>query len=140
MVVVDTNVLAYLLIQGDQTFLARRLLVEDDEWHSEPFLLVEFSNVLASYVRSRGLTPKQAEALLKEADTFLRSGWHHLAHVAALKLASEFSVSAYDARFLGVARQLGQRLVTEDRRLRAAAPELTQSLAEAVQAASIRSR
>ena len=139
MVVVDTNVLAYLLIEGDQTAQARRLLALDPEWISEPFLLIEFSNVLATYVRLRGLTNAQAAALLVEAEACLRGGWHEMPHAEALKLAAEHAVSAYDARFLGVARQFRQRLVTEDSRLRAAAPGLTQSLAEAVRAASSRS-
>ena len=39
---------------------------------------------------------------------------------------------AYDARFLVVAEGLGIRLVTEDVKLRRAAPKLTQSLAQAL--------
>jgi predicted nucleic acid-binding protein len=49
-----------------------------------------------------------------------------------LRLAEEFAVSAFDARFLGAAQTLGARLVTEDARLRAAAPALTISLAGAL--------
>jgi predicted nucleic acid-binding protein len=47
-------------------------------------------------------------------------------------MAARHNISAYDARFLALADQLGLRLVTEDVRLRAAAPALTQSLAEAL--------
>ena len=49
-----------------------------------------------------------------------------------LAIAARYRVSAYDARFLALADQLGRRLVTEDTRLRGAAPALTQSLAEAL--------
>jgi predicted nucleic acid-binding protein len=49
-----------------------------------------------------------------------------------LRVAEEFAVSAYDARFLGAAQTLGAKLVTEDARLRAAAPMLTVSLADAL--------
>ncbi len=42
------------------------------------------------------------------------------------------SVSAYDARFLVVAQTFGGRLVTEDTKLRRAAPGLTQSLEQAL--------
>jgi predicted nucleic acid-binding protein len=52
-----------------------------------------------------------------------------------LAIATRHRVSAYDARFLSLADQLGSRLITEDARLRAAAPALTQSLAEALAAA-----
>lgn len=49
-----------------------------------------------------------------------------------LAAAARYRVSAYVARYLALADQLGSRLVTEDARLRAAAPALTQSLAEAL--------
>jgi predicted nucleic acid-binding protein len=47
-------------------------------------------------------------------------------------MAIRYRITAYDGRFLAVADQLGSRLVTEDTKLRAAAPALTQSLEEAI--------
>ena len=55
-----------------------------------------------------------------------------LSHVQALHTAASFGVSAYDARFLAAAQAAGTRLVTQDSRLRKAAPALTQSIAEAL--------
>jgi len=55
-----------------------------------------------------------------------------VSHRAALDTALRYRVTAYDARFLAVAQQLGTRLVTEDAKLRSAAPALTQSLVEAL--------
>ena len=46
-----------------------------------------------------------------------------------------YRVTAYDGRFLTLALQLDRRLITEDVKLRAAAPKLTQSLAEALASA-----
>jgi predicted nucleic acid-binding protein len=130
-VVVDTNVLAYLLIEGDRTAAAQALYARDADWRSESFLLVEFSNMLATYVRNGRLEGNAASALLHDAERIL-TGTVSLPHARALKVALELGVSAYDARFLAVARSLGAKLVTEDAKLRAAAPALTQSLAEAV--------
>jgi predicted nucleic acid-binding protein len=53
---------------------------------------------------------------------------------SSLRVAGQFAVSACDARFLAAAQSLGGRLVTEDAKLRAAAPALTQSLGEALEA------
>ena len=53
---------------------------------------------------------------------------------APLQAALEFGISAYDARFVSAARELGVRLVTEDARLRRAAPALTQTIAQALEA------
>ncbi|MGH8705106.1 MAG: type II toxin-antitoxin system VapC family toxin [Burkholderiales bacterium] len=131
MVVVDTNVLAYLLIKGDRTAHAQALYARDPDWRSEGFLLVEFSNMLATYVRRGRLEGGAAKELLGNAERTL-TGTINLPHSRALEVATEFGVSAYDSRFLAAARGLGTRLVTEDAKLRQAAPSLTQSLAQAI--------
>jgi predicted nucleic acid-binding protein len=133
MLVVDTNILAYLLIVGDRTKEAQALFTRDADWKSEAFVLVEFSNILATYRRLGELSGTQAEHLLNKAEALLH-GLVNLPHMAALRTAQQFRVSAYDARFLATAENLGARLVTEDAKLRAAAPALTQSLAEALAA------
>ncbi len=92
-------------------------------------MLIEFSNILATYLRADALSAKQAHALLAEAEKRLR-GLVNVPHGRALRVAEQFAVSAYDARFLAAAQSLGTKLVTEDARLRAAAPTLTWSLAD----------
>jgi len=132
MVVVDTNVLAYLLIAGDQTPVAQNLFSRDDDWHTEPFAIVEFSNLLATACRTRGLSRARAGRLLQTAEDLLRGRTHAVAHQTALAVANEFAISAYDARFVAVAAQFDTLLVTEDRRLRRATQQRTRSIAEAV--------
>jgi predicted nucleic acid-binding protein len=133
MVVVDTNVLAYLLIEGDRSREAHALWSHDPDWRSEAFLLVEFSNLLATYVRADALEQSQAESLLASAESRMR-GLLNVPHARALRVAAEFSISAYDARFIAAAQILGAKLVTEDAKLRAATPVLTLSLADALAA------
>ena len=129
--VVDTNVIAYLLIAGDATKQAQALWQADPVWCSEPFFRIEFSNLLATQVRAKALTLAQALALLERAQSCV-TATPEVAHPEAVRIASSFGVSAYDARFLAAAQGAGSRLVTEDSRLRKAAPALTQSLAEAL--------
>ena len=50
MLLVDTNVVAYLLIDGDHTEAAQDLRSRDPDWRSEAFMLIEFTNVLASSI------------------------------------------------------------------------------------------
>jgi predicted nucleic acid-binding protein len=47
-VLVDTNVLAYLMLEGDRTSAAQELFERDAHWRSEAFIMVEFSNFLAT--------------------------------------------------------------------------------------------
>lgn len=133
MVIIDTNVLAYLLIEGDRTAAAQDLWARDADWRSESFIMIEFSNVLATYVRQALLERGQATALLAQADR-LMPGLDKVEHNLAFEIAADLRVSAYDARFLAIARRSGRRLVTDDARLRRAAPDWTVSLDEAVRA------
>jgi predicted nucleic acid-binding protein len=135
MIVVDTNVVAYLLIEGDRTSDAQALRRADPDWRSDPFLLVEFSNLLATQVKARAITDGQAMSLLEAAGQQI-STWVDIPHADALALAIRSKISAYDARFVACARQLALPLVTEDMRLRAATPGLTMSIAEAVSRAA----
>jgi predicted nucleic acid-binding protein len=132
MQVVDTNIIVYLLLQGDRTTAARALLAKDPDWRSDSFVLVEFCNVLATMVRSRLLAAGRARDALSKAEQVIEPGLHPAAHGRSLATAEEFGVSVCDARFLVVAQVLGTRLVTEDAKLRRAAPALTQSLEEAL--------
>lgn len=130
MVVVDTNILAYLLIEGDRTAEAQALFARDSDWRTEHFALVEFTNLLATAARTRVLASDLASGLLSAAEQHLSGGLYFVAHEDALAMAVQYGVSAYDARFLATAKALGARLVTEDVKLRRAAPELTMPLAE----------
>ena len=134
MLIVDTNVVVYLLIHGDQTRAAQQLRSRDPDWRSEAFLLVEFTNVLAFSIATKRMTLSLAQDLLAKASALFDGKLGRIPHSSVLASAARHRVSAYDARFLALAGELGSRLVTEDTKLRAAAPALTQSLAEALAA------
>ncbi len=132
MMVVDTNVIIPLFIRSAESAAAVALREKDDHWRTEAFALVEISNVLATYQRAKFLTAADAHRHLQNAERFLSPHLFSISHLDALALAIRYGITAYDARFLAVAGALSVKLVTEDARLRAAAPDLTQSLAEAV--------
>jgi predicted nucleic acid-binding protein len=128
-VVVDSNILAYLMIEGDHTEGAQELYRRDSDWSSEAFVLVEFSNVLATYVRAGALRDVQGTKLLTDATVLIKT-LHSVTNQDALETAMRYEISAYDARFISVARRLSEKLVTEDARLRRAVPDWTVSLSE----------
>ena len=130
MVLVDTNVIAPLYVRSARTEAVEELFARDAVWRTEPLALIELSNMLITYERSRYITAATARDCLNRAAAFLQPHFFRVSHQAALEAALDYRVTAYDARFLALADQLGSRLVTEDARLRAAAPALTQSLAE----------
>ena len=132
MILVDTNIIAPLYVRSARSEAVVELFAHDSVWRTEPLALIELSNVLVSYERAGYITSATARDCLRRAATFLQPHFFRVTHEAALDTALRYRVTAYDARFLTLARQLGRRLVTEDAKLRAAAPKLTQSLTEAL--------
>ena len=130
MVLVDTNVLAYLMLEGDRTSAAQELFERDADWRSEAFIMVEFSNVLTTYVRTKVLSRDQGLKLLAGAEKLVPV-LTSVQNARALEVATQFVISAYDARFVALAIQMKVKLVTEDAKLRAAVPSWTISLADA---------
>ena|SRR5215475_8219597 len=132
MLLVDTNVVAYLLIEGDQTEAAQQLRRRDPDWRSEAFVLVEFTNVLASSIATKRMTFGLAENFLGKAVALFDGKLRSMPPASVLAAAVRHGVGAHDARFLALAEAIGLPIVTEDKKLRTAAPDLTQSLAEAL--------
>ncbi|MGK2898104.1 MAG: type II toxin-antitoxin system VapC family toxin [Burkholderiaceae bacterium] len=132
MQVVDTNIVVYLLLEGPHSGAARALHAADSDWQSESFLMVELVNVLATAMRVAKRPLAATLETLNEARILMSAGLRSVDDGDVLNAAAHFGISGYDARFLVVARALGQPLVTEDAKLRRAAPAFTCSLAEAL--------
>jgi predicted nucleic acid-binding protein len=60
MIVVDSNVLAYLYLPGDYTEAEERLYQRDTAWHAPVLWRSGFRNILVGYMRRGVLTPEQA--------------------------------------------------------------------------------
>lgn len=129
---VDINVLAYLVIEGEQNKNAQRLYELDSDWHTEEFAFIELTNVLTTYLRTGVLTMRDCIETFDKAENIIGYNSHTVSHLDVLATAHEFRISAYDARYIALARELGVPLITEDKQLRKAAPELTISIDEAI--------
>ena len=128
MIVVDTNVVAYLLLPGPQTAAAEALLEAQPTWAAPPLWRSEWRNVLCGYLRRGSLTLEQVIALQLQAETLVIGHEEPVQSEAVLRLAASSSCSAYDCEFVAAAQQLDAPLVTADRALLKAFPALTRSL------------
>ncbi|MFO8071182.1 MAG: type II toxin-antitoxin system VapC family toxin [Polyangia bacterium] len=128
MIVVDTTVVAYLLIEGERTDEVRELWELDPDWRLPPLWRAELLNVLATSHRAGILTPDQARHVWRSAVELLRNGEVEPGGVEVLELAIARGITAYDAQFVCAARRMSVPLVSGDRRLCRACPDSTVSL------------
>lgn len=124
MIVADTNLVAYLLIEGDRTPAARAVWEKDSRWMLPTLWRSEFLNVLTTAVRARVLTLVQAHETWHVAQTIFANNEVEPSGDDVLEAASERNLSAYDAQFVVAAIDLDVPLVTADRRLQNACPAL----------------
>ena len=128
MIVVDTNVLAYLLLPAPTTSAAENLYLSDPAWAAPVLWRSEFRNVLALYLR-KGLLPlDQALAVQEQAERLMAGREFQVQSDAVLQLAHASGCSAYDCEFIAVAQDLGTHLFTADRGLRSAFPDIARAL------------
>jgi predicted nucleic acid-binding protein len=123
MIVVDTNVLAYLYLPCEFTTAAEALLQRDPEWTASVLWRSEFRNILAGYLRRQIITFDQACRLQAEAESLLDGFEHDVDSRHVLDLVRTSDCSAYDCEFVALAETLNSCLVTMDKKLLRAFPQ-----------------
>jgi predicted nucleic acid-binding protein len=123
MIVVDTNVLAYLYLPGEYTAAAEALLEQDSDWAAPILWRSEFRNILAGYLRRKAITFEQANSLQREAESLLEGAEFEVESLAVLELVRDSDCCAYDCEFIALTMKLDTKLITMDKKLLRAFPK-----------------
>lgn len=117
MIVVDSNVIAYLYLPTEHSRRAESLLQRDSEWIAPILWRSEFRSVLSGYLRRDSLTFEQAVELQRAAEAQLFGFEHEVDSIAVFKHVNDSRCSAYDCEYVALAEQFDVRLVTMDKQL-----------------------
>ena len=103
MIIVDTNIIAYLHVNGKFTTLALQLLEKDSTWVAPPLWQSEFRNLLLNYIRHNIIGLEDGIGLMEDA--LLTMQYRELvpSNALILTLAANSSLSAYDGEFVALA-------------------------------------
>lgn len=124
MIVVDTSILAYLVVESDRTESVLRVRERDPDWVAPILWRSELCNVLVTQVRADRASLADALAHFRAADKAMRGMGYRLEPDRVLRLAVEHGLTAYDAEFAALASDLGVPLITTDRALLRALPDI----------------
>lgn len=128
MIVVDTNVVAYFLIDGPQTPNAEHALIKDPDWFAPPLWRNEFLNVLAVHMRHGHLALERAARIMSDSEVLLAEREIRGDSERVLRLVARSNCSAYDCEFVALAEELSTFLVTSDERIVREFPDTVISL------------
>lgn len=124
MIVVDTNILLYLCLRKEHIEPVNDLMRNEPVWCA-PFLWrSEMRNVLTGYIRRGEVALQHAMAMQEETEELLQGNEHHIDSRDILELAHTSGCTAYDCEFVALAKELGIPLVTMDRQILQAFPDI----------------
>lgn len=127
MIVVDVTVLGYLLFPGPHSEEVEQLRRLESEWIAPQLWRSELLNVLWKYARRGDLSLGEALLRMEAAEHLLRAGTYTVPDWLVLSMAVASGCTAYDCHYAALARHLGLRLLTHDKQLLTAFPDLALS-------------
>jgi predicted nucleic acid-binding protein len=116
MIVVDTNVIAYLWLPSPHTELAEKVFQKDSEWLVPGLWKAEFRNVLVQYIK-RGLPMEAALRIMEKTEEQMHGLEIFVESKAVLELAMSSGCTSYDCEFVYVAKLQAVPLITFDRQV-----------------------
>lgn len=117
MIVVDTNLIAYLLLCGEKTEKVRSIFKQDTKWAAPLLWRSEFRSVLAMFIRQGKLTSDKAIDFMNEAEILMQGEEYQVDSRRVIKLIDSSKCSAYDCEFIALAQHLSVPLVTSDKQI-----------------------
>lgn len=131
MIVVDTNVLVYFYMPTDLTPQAAKLREVHPHWIVPRLWRSELRSALSLYMRKGMLTFEQALRLQTRAENLLADCEFEVPSQDVLQLVNASPCSSYDCEFVALAKRFNTKLITSDKKVINAFPEIVVSLAEA---------
>ena len=124
MIVVDTNIVAYLCLEQEFTVHAEAQLTIGPDWVAPVLWRSEFRYTLAGIICRKMLTFDEARRVLAEGESLLAAGEHEVGSPQVLEIVRDSERSAYDCEFIALALQLNVKRVIMDGKLLKTFPKL----------------
>ena len=128
MIVVDANVVIAFLLDTPLATDARAIHARDAAWITPPLCQSEMLNALLQATKAQKIALRDALAAATTATRLLATRTDGCEPPAILTTAHELGLTAYDATYVVLARSLGVLLVTEDRQILRACPDVARSM------------
>lgn len=123
MIVVDTNIIACLVIASDQTPFAEDVFAKDSEWAVPWLWRSEMRNILTVYLRRNSMSLDDAKVSMARAELTVLGREYEVHSIRVLELAEASGCTAYDCEFVYVAERMDVPLITSDKKLLASFPD-----------------
>ncbi len=128
MIVVDTNVIAYLMIKGEFTNDANKVFKKNSDWIAPSLWKHEFLNVLTTLVNTKRAKLNNVISYFKITNKLFPKLGKEPNYEHVITISANYKISAYDAQFVSLAMNLDIPLITQDNQLLEKFPDISQTM------------
>ncbi len=128
MIVVDSNIICYLYIEGEFTSKCEKLLQKDNNWIAPLLWKSEFRNVLSFYYRKEILSQNDILQIIEEAESLMKQKEFDVNSQSVIDFVTQSNLSAYDCEFIALANEFDVPLVTTDQKIIKTFPKIAYHL------------
>lgn len=122
MIVVDCNILLYLLLRSDFTPAIESLLKSNPEWIAPRLWIDELCNVLCTLQRKGKMNDIEALGIIQDAHQLISES-HEIPPERILSVARRTGCTGYDSQYIALAEDLDLKLYTFDQQILKAVPK-----------------
>jgi predicted nucleic acid-binding protein len=122
-IVADTNLIVYLVLQGDHSQAAEAAYRMDPEWIAPSSWRVEFVNAMTTYCRTKRATIEEAMEAYRRATGVVRDYQFDVDVERVIRLSVDSGRSGYDCLFVVAALVNSLPLVTFDQQVLRSFPD-----------------
>lgn len=124
MIVTDSSVIVHAIIDTDCSIETRAVGRIDADWHAPILWISELRSAILKYMRIGRYSIAEADEFMRLARRLMQAGTGTVGDDHVLRLAVDSGCSTYDCEFVAMAQQMDAPLLTYDRKLLNAFPEL----------------
>lgn len=110
MIIVDANVITYMILKGDFSKDCGDLFIMDSDWSAPRLWRDEVSNVLVTYERGGLLSREESLLAFSDAEAVMGANDFDVKVERALTVAHQTGCSGYDSQYIALAEDLGLKL------------------------------
>jgi len=123
-IVVDTNIIAHFWLPSDHSQLCDQVFEQDPEWIAPLLWISEFRNVVSLYLRKQLIDLSMALQISEKAQELMKDRQFHVHSSQVLEFVNKSNCSSYDCEFVSLANDMSVPLITLDKKVRNAFPEI----------------
>lgn len=130
MIIVDARTIASLLLPDERATLAQSAYSRDPAWASTPLWRTEFRHILIGYLEKKLVSIERAEQIIELAETRMQPRQYQVVSRHVIDIVMESGLSAGQAEYVALARELNLTLVSVDSTIIQAYPDTALHLSD----------